>query len=417
MRRTFVLLSMVLFAATASAQVTPAAGFVPPDDTQALRVGMTMFLDNTYMLGPKGTTADCAATPGCSQDFTPSAFNVGRTYLNVTGTISHIVSYRISPDLTGLVAGTSYPLRIKYAYAQFSLDDWIKNSRTNWVRFGQQQTPWIDFEEGIYRYRFQGTVFGERSGGYLSSSDRGASFHYTFPANWGDVHTGIYNGENYQAAETNQQKAWRTRVTVRPFARMAPLYRGLRASVFYDKDSYQTDAERKRVIGAVTFEHQYVNAAFQYMVANDQGTALGTPFNREGKGYSIWAVPKQGAGNLGWEGLIRYDHLVPDTRSTAIPVSVGTNAVTFEQQERNRVVVGIAYWFPHPAGGATTAIMFDFDGLTTGPGVPNATGGIVGVSGIGTAAPSQTNPGLTASGPFLPTPTFKTFTIRALLNF
>jgi len=186
---------MVLFAGTASAQVTPAAGFTPPDDTQSLRVGMTVFMDNTYTLNPKGTSADCAATPGCSGDFTPSAFNVARAYLNLTGNISHIVSYRITPDVAGLVGGQSYPYRLKYAYAQFSLDDWITNSRTNWVRFGQQQTPWVDFEEGIYRYRFQGTVFSERNGQYLSSSDRGASFHYYFPSNYGDAHTGIYNGE------------------------------------------------------------------------------------------------------------------------------------------------------------------------------------------------------------------------------
>jgi len=196
------------------------------------------------------------------------------------------------------------------------------------------------------------------------------------------------------------------------------MLRGLRVHVFYDKDSYQTDAERTRLIGALTFEHQYVNIAFQYLTAKDQGTALGaTPFKREGRGYSIWATPKQGAGNVGWEGLLRYDHLVPDTRNAIIPEPTGLSTVTYEQQERNRVIVGVAYWFPHPAGGATAAILFDFDGLTTGPGVPSATGGVVGVGGIGTAAPSQANPALTSTNPFLPTPSFRTFSIHGLLNF
>ena len=43
-----------------------------------------------------------------------------------------------------------------------------------------QQTPFIDYTEGIYRYRFQGTIFTEREG-YMTSSDFGVSFHSTLP--------------------------------------------------------------------------------------------------------------------------------------------------------------------------------------------------------------------------------------------
>jgi len=437
LRRTLASTAAIVFLATgASAQVTPAAGFVPPNDTQALRVGMTLFMDNTTTLSPKGRDAACVAVgAACVENFTPNAFNTPRAYINVTGSISHIVTYRITPDIAGLVAGTSYPYRLKYAYAQFSLDDWIKGSAGNWVRFGQHGTPWHDFEEGIYRYRFQGTIFAER-GGYLSSADRGASFRYNFPSNWGDTHTGIYNGETYAANEVNQGKAWMTRVSFRPFARMDPLYRGLRVSMYYLNDRYQSaadlpagtaqtgSAEKTRLIGAVTFEHANLNAAFQYLTTKDQTTTLGAaplPFVREGKGYSIWAVPKQGAGNVGWEGLLRYDHLVPDTRSTVIPVTVvgsNPNNVTFEQQERNRFIAGIAYWLPHPAGAGTTAVLFDVDVLTTGPGVPDATGGISGLSGSSNAAPQgQANPSFAVSAPFLPTRTLKTFSVHLLVNF
>ena len=37
------------------------------------------------------------------------------------------------------------------------MDDWLP--RGTWVRFGLQQTPYVDFMEGIYRYRFQGNIF------------------------------------------------------------------------------------------------------------------------------------------------------------------------------------------------------------------------------------------------------------------
>src|SRR5262249_48017673 len=113
LRRTFALFAtMVLFAGTSSTQVTPAAGFTPPDDTQSLRVGITVFADETFTLNPKSADADaqaisianggsCAVFPytGCIQNYTPHAFNVARTYLNVTGNLSHIVSYPLTPHL------------------------------------------------------------------------------------------------------------------------------------------------------------------------------------------------------------------------------------------------------------------------------------------------------------------------------
>ena len=60
----------------------------------------------------------------------------------------------------------SLELRIKYAFLQTNFDDWM--TRGSWARLGIQQTPWVDFEEGIYRYRFQGTVFVERDPNYYS---------------------------------------------------------------------------------------------------------------------------------------------------------------------------------------------------------------------------------------------------------
>ncbi|HSB63444.1 MAG TPA: hypothetical protein VLJ18_04725, partial [Thermoanaerobaculia bacterium] len=60
------------------AQVTPAAGYVPPDDKPALKVGFTLFADYTYTDSPTARNAD-------GSDYNPNAFNVSRAYLNVTG--------------------------------------------------------------------------------------------------------------------------------------------------------------------------------------------------------------------------------------------------------------------------------------------------------------------------------------------
>src|SRR5207244_1922134 len=181
----------------------------------------------------------------------PSSSNVTRSYSNITGTASHIVAFRITPDVVrqsallnvpgSSISNDSLVFRIKYAFAQFNLDDWM--TKGSWVRFGIQQTPLLDYEEGIYRYRFQGTTFTEREGFY-NSADAGVSFHTNFPNNYGDVHAGIYNGDGYAKPEQNDQHAFDIRGTVRPFARNAPALRGLRFTGFYVADDYVKGAER-----------------------------------------------------------------------------------------------------------------------------------------------------------------------------
>jgi hypothetical protein len=318
-------------------QVTPAAGYTPPDDTPSVKVGVTLFTDYTVQQTPKILDADGNAV-------TFNQFNMGRTYINVTGNISHLIAFRITPDITrengtGSSLNGSYTFRLKFAYAQFNLDDWTKSR--SWVRLGMQQTPWIDFMENVYRYRFQGTVFEEREG-FLLSSDAGASFSYTLPGNYGDVQTGFYNGEHFVRTELNDQKAFETRATFRPL-RMHPVLRGLRLTGFYDRDAYVKHADRLRAIGAVTFEHPHLNAAFDYFAARDQTSVAKDAV--DARGYSVWATPR--AAN-GWEGLVRYDHLKPNTNIG------GTKA---------RTLTGVAYWFPHQ-GTVSTALLADVETVT-----------------------------------------------------
>jgi len=308
-----------------------------PDDTPSIRVGATLYADYTYTVSPEATDAD-------GNSYNPSAFNVTRSYINVTGNLSHLVAFRITPDVTretasGLALNGSLVFRIKYAFAQVNLDDWME--RGSWARLGIQQTPWLDFEEGIYRYRFQGTTFTEREG-YLVSADAGASFHYNVPSNYGEVHVGFYNGENYNRLEVNDQKAIQLRGTVRPFANGPAALRGLRVHGFFDWDSYVKDGARNRGVLSATFEHQLVNVGFDYLATKDQTSIRTTEV--VGHGYSLWATPKIA---WGWEGLLRYDHMTPNT--------------TFDDQVRSRSILGLAYWFPHQ-GNVSSALLLDYDG-------------------------------------------------------
>ena len=78
--------------AAAPAQVTPAAGYTPPDDTPSIKVGATIYVDYTYTAAPKATDAD-------GNEYHPNAFNVTRGYININGKVSHIVAFRITPDI------------------------------------------------------------------------------------------------------------------------------------------------------------------------------------------------------------------------------------------------------------------------------------------------------------------------------
>jgi hypothetical protein len=325
--------------ALAAAQTAPASGPAPPDDTPSLRIGVTLFLDYTVTTEPKITDTDDNRVTG-------SAFNVGRAYLNVNGQISRLIGFRVTPDITRETGGGSslngsLTYRLKYAYAQFNLDDWMTPG--TWARVGMQQTPLVDFMEGIYRYRFQGTIFEERDA-FLSSSDTGASFHYTFSGDYGDLHGGFYNGESYSRAEVNDQKAFMIRGTIRPRPMHASV-RGLRLTGFYDRDAYVEDAERRRGVVAMTYEHPWVNAGVDVLSATDRMRAVDPALDSHG--FSAWTTPKSPKG-YGWEGLLRYDHLVQEQSSTTV------------DGERNRTIAGIAYWFRRQ-GAVAAAILFDYE--------------------------------------------------------
>src|SRR5262245_35327551 len=175
--------AVMILAGSASArgQITVAEGYTPPDDTPTVNVGGTIFADYTYQVEP--------TLPSSQGDRVhPSSFNITRAYINVTGQINHLINFRITPDVVrvGQVAGQDVPgltgtltYRLKYAYGQFNFSDFT--TKGSWFRLGLQQTPFIDFEEGIYRYCLQGSV-EEASEGILTSTAIAASVHWNLPA-------------------------------------------------------------------------------------------------------------------------------------------------------------------------------------------------------------------------------------------
>jgi hypothetical protein len=330
---------------------TPSPTPAPPDDTPSIKLGVTLYTDFTYTDEPQIQDAD-------GNQVNPSAFDVSRAYINVTGNLSHLVSFRITPDIkrqstsARLAAGESVSAstdgglvyRIKYAFGQVNLDPWT--TKGTWVRIGAQQTPVIDFLENVYRYRFQGTMFANREtspGGqpYLDSSDFGLSGHGSLPKEYGEVHVGYYNGEYFGKNDPNDQKAFQVRGTVRPFASRHGALRGVRLTAFYDADHYLKDAPRNRFLGSLTFEHRHLNAGLEYLRTTDRVSTKSPQV--DGEGWSIWVTPRL---RSGWEALLRHDHLQPDQAVDAA---------------KGRTIVGVAYWFKTKAASAQAALLADYE--------------------------------------------------------
>ncbi len=110
-----------------------------------------------------------------------NSFDVTRAYLNINAQVASRVRFRFTPDIRRITDGSlagSLTLRVKYAFGQLD----TLGQTGSWARFGLHQTPWLDFEESINRYRVQGTMFAEREGLIPGSGDFGASYFTPLPA-------------------------------------------------------------------------------------------------------------------------------------------------------------------------------------------------------------------------------------------
>lgn len=327
---------LLLLAAGAFGQ-TPTPAPAVDNDKPSWKFGATIFGDYTWQDSP--TTLDANG-----DRIHPGAFNITRAYLNFTGNVNRRIGFRITPDVaresgSGASLAGSQELRLKYAFVQVVLDPWL--SKGSWARAGVQQTPFLDYTEGIYGYRFQGTLFPERVGA-IGSSDAGVSLRYALPGDHGDIHGGYYNGEGYTRAETNDQKAIQIRATYRPLPAHA-LWKGLRLTGFVIADHYVEDGERQRAIAQATFEHARFNAGADLLRTTDRLTAAATAVH--GAGWSVWTTPK--LGTRGWQLLLRHDVFEPNRDAGG-------------ESERN--IAGIAYWVQH-LDKATAAVLVDYDSL------------------------------------------------------
>jgi hypothetical protein len=106
------------------------------------------------------------------------------------------------------------------------------------------------------------------------------------------------------------------------------------------------DADRNRYVGSVFYEHSRLNAGFDYIKLKTQTLPTATAVDQDG--WSVFVTPFFKEKGNGVEALVRYD-------------SFRANKTTAPDARQNRTIAGLAYWFPHPGGASTAAILLDFE--------------------------------------------------------
>lgn len=166
-----------------------------------------------------------------------NSFDVTRTYINFLYTPTDAVTLRLTPNIYRMVDGSSTAIsdgknaqiggstngnlgfRLKYAYIQ--LNSLFKGSKAfgkDQIRIGQTMNPLVDWEEGLYGYRFVNlTPWNYLS---LSSTYVGAEINGPVMVNgkeYLDYQIGAFNTASFHAIEQNDKKQVMGRLTWYPF--------------------------------------------------------------------------------------------------------------------------------------------------------------------------------------------------------
>ncbi len=195
-------------------------------------------------------------------------FDITRAYINVTGRFAGGIATRVTADIfnAGAIAG-SRAFRIKYAYVT-----WTPNSMPLTFKIGEMHTPFIDWEEGLWDYRMQGTMAMERNG-YMSSSDFGVGVDGKFQADRFNFQAGLYNGETYSGALGDQRKDIQARASFRVLdTDDGTRVGGLRVTGFAQLGMPSSGGRRQRLLGMVSYRSMDLTLAAEFAVTRDSTT-------------------------------------------------------------------------------------------------------------------------------------------------
>src|SRR5256712_8284851 len=288
------------------AQTSPALTSTVSNLLKGIELKATFYFDYTYATGDS-FTGD-VANKGINNPTAnnnrglATGFHFTRTYLTLIKRFDEGHHFRLTLDqMVNNVGGNSCPNTSSSAgncheAAPFGLSGFAGTGRNTVfvkyayynhvvlpgleVRVGQHQTPWIEYEEHRWTYRFRGPVMVDEQN-FQTSSDLGVSFLGKVLNNMVDYHIALQSGEGYQNTQDGRGLAALGRVSIEPFP-------GVIVSGFYHNERERNGIEGfnpQRLLGNVeVYDPQgdrfKVNA--QVVWADDgadTGTPRGTPIN------------------------------------------------------------------------------------------------------------------------------------------
>ena len=291
-------------------------------------------------------------------EITSDELVIKRGHLDLFLDIAPGWSARLTPDIT-IDADGDVEAPVKFAFVEARRDR-LGVLVSPYVQAGRVPTPWIGFEEGIYRYRMQDGTFMDRLG-FFASADEGvatgallgsglpeafvANMRPAFPGRWGSFAAGVYSGSGFKTPDRNNSYVVQGRLSVRPLPDSLP---GLQLSALGVTGEGNTVAEPDWTVAAalISFESRRAIATLQW--TGNHGVQSGTWVDGNGDalpgvGWSAFLELRQGPGP-GWAAFARHDWY---DRDSARPGGRST-----------RTIAGLARHF---RGGS--AILLDYETL------------------------------------------------------
>lgn len=248
-----------------------------------------------------------------------SAFDVKRAYLDFRGTFDGGIATRVTADLYRDDNG-SLNYRLKYGYFA-----WTPEDSPLTFKFGQIHTPWLDWEEGLWDYRMQGTMPLER-GGYGTSSDLGAGVDGAWADQAFNMQLVVMNGEGYHGAEGDSHKDVAARGSLRLLESDDTGSRGgLRLTGLVHLGARTGGGARNRYIGMLSYRSSMLTLAGQAARLTDGGGS--DEPDVQGNIFSVYGVAR-----------------IPDTDVAFIGrVDVTDPNVDLTDDRQTRFIGGVSY--------------------------------------------------------------------------
>jgi hypothetical protein len=214
-------------------------------------------------------------------------FDLSRVYITLKSTLNKDISVRITLDVDKM-DGTSREIYLKYAYLDWDVSKVIPNST---IRFGLQQTGWIDYMNKVWGRRYVAkTLMDEYQ--TLPSADYGISHLVKFPQGYGHGAIQVLQGPGYKGKEENRYKDISAFVFFRPLMLIPDLAASMVGGYYYkgfsDEPDINSDNRKDRAAGMASLAYAgIIRVSGEYFVSWDRTQPVDTEDSKK-DGISIF---------------------------------------------------------------------------------------------------------------------------------